>query len=88
VAKKNFQRGVSAQVIEKRVGPGCGASLDTTGGSAAAAHHSFVGLLPPVTEEVRQLGVSPEYFKYLRHKIRSFQRTSNPGSCYPVCRGG
>jgi len=74
LAAQLYQRGVSVTVVENALVLAATRRLiRPTGAPPLGAIRSLAYFLP-VIEEVRELRVSPDYFRYLRHKL------ANPAS--------
>lgn len=69
LATRLYQRGVSMTVVENALVLAATRRLiRPTGAPPLGAIRSLAYFLP-VIEEVRELRVSPEYFRYLRHRL-------------------
>ena len=79
LAAQLFQRGVSVQMIENALVLAAARRMMRPAEAPPLNTIRSLAYFLPVIDEVRQLRVSPEYFKYLRHKLQRFQQTSNPG---------
>jgi hypothetical protein len=79
LAAQLFQRGISVQVIENALVLAAARRLIRPAEAPPLNTVRSLAYFLPVIEEVRQLRVSPDYFRYLRHKIQRFQQNSNPG---------
>jgi hypothetical protein len=79
LATQLFQRGVSVQVIENALVLAAARRLIRPAEAPPLNTIRSLAYFLPVIEEVQQLRVSPEYFKYLRHKIKRSQPSSNAG---------
>ena len=75
LAAQLFQRGISVQVIENALALATARRLKRPVEAPPLNTIRSLAYFLPVIEEVQQLRVSPEYFQYLRHKIRAFQQT-------------
>jgi hypothetical protein len=69
LAAQLFQRGVSVSVIENAFVLGTTRRLMRPADAPLLGTIRSLAYFLPVIEEVLRLHVSPEYFRYLRHKL-------------------
>ena len=70
LAAQLYQRGVSAKVIENALVLAAARRLMRPAGAMPLGTIRSLAYFLPVIEEVLELRVSPDYFLYLRHKLR------------------
>ena len=78
LATQLFQRGVSVQVIENALVLAAARRLIRPADAPPLNTIRSLAYFLPVIDEVLQLRVNPDYYRYLRRKIQRFQQTSNP----------
>jgi len=69
LAAELYQRGVSVVVIENALVLAAARRLIRPAGAPPLGAIRSLAYFLPVIEEVRELRVSPNYFRYLRHKL-------------------
>ncbi len=69
LAAQLYQRGVSAAVIENALVLAAARRLARPAGAPPLGAIRSLAYFLPVVEEVRELRVSPDYFRYLRRKL-------------------
>lgn len=69
LAAELYQRGVSLTVIENAMVLAATRRLVRPAGAPPLSAIRSLAYFLPVIEEVRELRVSPDYFRYLRHKL-------------------
>ena len=78
LAAQLFQRGVSVQVIENALVLAAARRLIRPANAPPLGTVRSLAYFLPVIEEVLELRVSPDYYQYLRHKIKRFMQNANP----------
>jgi len=78
LAAQLFQRGVSVQVIENALVLAAARRLIRRADAPPLGTVRSLAYFLPVIEEVLELRVSPDYYQYLRHKIKRFMQNANP----------
>jgi len=69
LAAELYQRGVSVVVIENALVLAAARRLVRPAGAPPLGAIRSLAYFLPVIEEVRELRVSPDYFRYLRHRL-------------------
>jgi hypothetical protein len=69
LAAQLYQRGVSVTVVENALVLAATRRLVRPAGAPPLAMIRSLAYFLPVIEEVRELRVSPDYFRYLRHRL-------------------
>ena len=75
IAAQLYQRGVSVTVIENALVLAASRRLIRPPDAMPLGTVRSLAYFLPVIEEVLQLRVSPDYFQYLRHKLRQIGAT-------------
>ena len=78
LATQLFQRGISVQVIENALVLAAARRLIRPAEAPPLNTIRSLAYFLPVIEEVLQLRVNPDYYRYLRGKIQRFQQPRNP----------
>jgi hypothetical protein len=75
LAAQLYQRGVAVTVIENAFVLAAARHLMRPADAPSLGTIRSLAYFLPVIEEVRELGVSPDYFQYLRHKLQRIAPT-------------
>ena len=76
LAAQLHERGVPLKAVENALVLAAARRLVRPAGAPPLGTIRSLAYFSPVIEEVLNLQISPDYFQYLRHKIRRFTETS------------